>query len=197
MELDELKAGWSVLNERLQQQEIVNKRLLQEMICNRTNSARSRLLRLDVFGLVSILLGIIVVSLAFAFTKGIFTLPVFILLEIILAHALITEIYISSFLFRFDIESKKLPELLRLTLNYRLWVKRNQFISFAVVIVGIPVLLYFLPGELTHEVWRYLLAASIVIGGLTVSYFTYVYFYKPNIATIEKGLKELKEFEQE
>ncbi len=43
MELEELKAGWNVLNERLAQNEILNKRIIKDMIVTRTNSALSRL----------------------------------------------------------------------------------------------------------------------------------------------------------
>ena len=46
MELEELKAGWNVLNERLAQNEILNKRIIKEMIINRTQSAYERLLGL-------------------------------------------------------------------------------------------------------------------------------------------------------
>ena len=52
MELDELKAGWNVLNERLEQNEILNKRIIKEMIINRTQSAYERLFRFDLFGLI-------------------------------------------------------------------------------------------------------------------------------------------------
>lgn len=39
MELEELKAGWNVLNDRLAQNEILNKRIIKEMIINRTQPA--------------------------------------------------------------------------------------------------------------------------------------------------------------
>ena len=35
MELEELKAGWNVLNERLAQNEILNKRIIKDMIVTR------------------------------------------------------------------------------------------------------------------------------------------------------------------
>lgn len=34
MNFDEMKAGWNVLNERLAQSEIINKRIIKEMITN-------------------------------------------------------------------------------------------------------------------------------------------------------------------
>ena len=42
MELEELKAGWNVLNERLAQNEILNKRIIKDMIVTRTNSVRQQ-----------------------------------------------------------------------------------------------------------------------------------------------------------
>lgn len=38
MELEELKAGWSILNEQLAKSEMLNKRIIKEMITNRTQS---------------------------------------------------------------------------------------------------------------------------------------------------------------
>ena len=52
MELEELKAGWNVLNERLAQNEILNKRIIKEMIVTRTNSALSRLKWMNWGGIV-------------------------------------------------------------------------------------------------------------------------------------------------
>ena len=52
MELEELKAGWNVLNERLAQNEILNKRIIKDMIVTRTNSALSRLKWMNWGGIV-------------------------------------------------------------------------------------------------------------------------------------------------
>ena len=55
MELEELKAGWSILNEQLAKSEMLNKRIIKEMITNRTQSAYERLFRFDLFGLILVL----------------------------------------------------------------------------------------------------------------------------------------------
>lgn len=61
MELEELKAGWNVLNERLAQNEILNKRIIKEMIVTRTNSALSRLKWMNWGGIVLVFVMFILV----------------------------------------------------------------------------------------------------------------------------------------
>ena len=39
MNLDEMKNSWNVLNERLEQNEILNKRIIEEMVASKTKSA--------------------------------------------------------------------------------------------------------------------------------------------------------------
>ena len=61
MELEELKAGWNVLNERLAQNEILNKRIIKDMIVTRTNSALSRLKWMNWGGLILVFVMFILV----------------------------------------------------------------------------------------------------------------------------------------
>ena len=61
MELEELKAGWNVLNERLAQNEILNKRIIKDMIVTRTNSALSRLKWMNWGGIILVFVMFILV----------------------------------------------------------------------------------------------------------------------------------------
>ena len=62
MELEELKAGWNVLNERLAQNEILNKRIIKDMIVTRTNSALSRLKWMNWGGIILVFVMFILVN---------------------------------------------------------------------------------------------------------------------------------------
>lgn len=196
MELDELKAGWSVLNERLQQQEILNKRIIQEMIRNRTNSARSSMLRFDIFGCV--ILFIVLVILPFFFKSvPVVTASSAVMLEGIMIFAFLLQLYATSFIARFRMDTMNLRQLTSLALNYQLWIKRDLYISYVLIILAFPAFLILQQGAITSEIWPYVFVTAILIGTIVLSRFIYTHFYSRHIGTILKGLEELKEFEEE
>ena len=51
MELEELRASWNVLNERLAENEIVNQRIVKEMISQKTKSAFDKIYRMSIYNL--------------------------------------------------------------------------------------------------------------------------------------------------
>lgn len=194
MELEELKAGWNVLNERLAQNEILNKRIIKEMITTRTQSAYERLFRFDLFGIILLItIAILLPFLDVVLRAG--TKPVsFVLLEGILIIGLVTQCILFSFLAKFNMDKMKICELTRLVLKYKLWTKRNYIFG---TILGIIVLItfyfiqraYLVPDAPLRLVVALLFAFTIIcLGG---------YFYKKNIRILEKGLEELREFEEE
>lgn len=194
MELEELKAGWNVLNERLEQNEILNKRIIKEMITNRTQSAYERLFRYDLFGLI-LTFGLCVLFPILVTTGRIVMQPLsFALLEGAVGIGFIMQVFFFSILVRFNMEKKKLCELARLTLTYKLWMKRNFTLGSG---IGVSALVAFLFIEKAR------LAADWEIRLVIVSLFAFIMmfyqirFYLKTIRTIEKGLEELKEFEKE
>lgn len=52
MELDELKSTWNALNERLRKNELLNDRIIKEMITRKASSAWNRLIKWEQMGLV-------------------------------------------------------------------------------------------------------------------------------------------------
>lgn len=195
MELDELKTGWNVLNEQLNQTEILNKRIIREMMENRTDSAYNKLLRTE-------LLGCIVTALAIPFVvyikeTTVLTLGGFFLLAGVLAGGFIMQLFILSFLFRFDLEKKALCELNHLVLNYKLWVKRHLYIAPVVVLLTFAAFFIVEEKSIVHEAWRYCIVGVALLVLMPLALFKNYRFYKRNIAIIEKGLQELKEFEEE
>lgn len=195
MELEELKVGWNVLNERLAQNEILNKRIIKDMITTRTLSAHERLFRFDLFGLI-LLFGICIL---FPFlnvaleTKGLKPLSM-VLLEVVLIVGLVIQIIIFSFLSRFNMDKMKICELSRLVLKYKLWTKRSMTYGLILVVVAI-IGVYFIQRAYLLPYVELQLCIILFFASL-MTYFQ-LGFYKKNIRIIEKGLEELKEFEEE
>lgn len=194
MELEELKAGWGVLNERLEQNEILNKRIIKEMITNRTQSAYERLLRFDIWGfIVSLVLCVVFPILTFSGQLVMKSLS-FVVLEGCLIIGLIMQLFFLSIHIRFDMEKRKLCELARLEYMYKLWMKRNHVIGTGIALVGIIAFLFIEQNRLVAG-WELRMAAAL-LAGVVIAYFQ-IQFYLKNIRAIEKGLEELKEFEEE
>lgn len=194
MELEELKAGWNVLNERLEQNEILNKRIIKDMITTRTLSAYERLFRFDLFGLI--LLPVLCILLPFMDTfLNVGMKPIsLMLLEGLLIIGFVTQIFLFSYLVRFNMDKMKICDLSRLVLKYKLWMKRNY--TFGTILAVIVVIIfyfiqkgYLLPDAPQRLALAFLLAFSMIYFGMR--------FYTKNIEILEKGLEELKEFEEE
>ena len=56
MELDDLKTSWNALDKRLAETEIVNLRIVKEMISQKTKTAYERLMGLNLYTLIANLL---------------------------------------------------------------------------------------------------------------------------------------------
>lgn len=194
MELDELKAGWNVLNERLAQNEILNKRIIKDMITTRTQSAYERLFKFDLFGIILLIaLGILLPFIDVALKAG--TKPIsFVLLEGVLIVGLVAQCFIFSLLAKFNMDKMNISELSRLTLKYKLWVRRN-YVWGTVLATIVLIAFYFIQRAylVSDAPLRLVVAFPFAF---TIIYYT-IRFYKKNIQIIEKGLEELKEFEKE
>lgn len=194
MELEELKASWGVLNERLAQNEILNKRIIKEMITNRTQSAYERLFKFDLFGLVvSVVLCVLFPILDSTGQLSVKPLSLA-LLEGTLIVGLCVQTYLFSILARFNMEKKRLCELSNLALRYQLWMKRSYTYG-TILAMTIIVAFFFIQGayQLPDAVLR--MSVALLLASFIMYY--QIRFYKKNISAIEKGLRELAEFEKE
>lgn len=194
MELEELKMSWNLLNERLEENEILNKRIIKEMITRRTESAYERLFKLNLFKLVVV----IVISLLFpvmyvAGDVGMKTLS-FVLLEVTLTLGLISQIFLFSTLAKFDMEKKKTQELIKLALLYKLWARRNY--TYGTALALIVLIAYWIIQEVHLMQHGFIGMGFILLYAFIVMCYQ-IRFYRKNIRTIEKSLEELKEFEEE
>jgi len=193
MELEEMKAGWDALSNRVARNEILNQRIIKEMVANRTQSAYAKLFRFDLINII--ITAIVTVLLPVLKINSIMTLSSFFVLGCLLVSILTAQIYQFSFLMRFNMESKSLCQLSWLALKYKLWIKRNFMFSFICSFLVI-IAVFLLQGDsIYHDWWRYYIVGFAFAIGILISYLQ-IHFYNRNIITIEKGLKELKDFEE-
>lgn len=191
MNLDELKKGWGVLNERLSQNEVISQRIIKEMILRKTNAAYDSIYRASKWSLMVIfLLGGLL--LPFAKMQG---MPIyretFIAMETFIFLGFLFEGYMFYLLSRFNLNTMKVDEAMRSMLKYKKMYINNQrcakYGALLIIIVCMGLQNAFTP----------------VVIALTIL-FTLIAFFlgytqdkrlRQSLQEIEDGLCELEEYE--
>lgn len=191
MNLDELKKGWSVLNERLSQNEVISQRIIKEMILRKTNAAYDSIYRVSKWSLMVIfLLGGLL--LPFAKMQG---MPIyretFIAMETFIFLGFLFEGYMFYLLSRFNLNTMKVDEAMRSMLKYKKMYINNQrcakYGALLIIIVCMGLQNAFTP----------LVIALTILFTLIAFFLGYTQDkrLRQSLQDIEDGLRELKEYE--
>lgn len=191
MNLDELKKGWGVLNERLSQNEVVSQRIIKEMILRKTNAAYDSIYRASKWSLMVIfLLGGLL--LPFAKMQG---MPIyretFIAMETFIFLGFLFEGYMFYLLSRFNLNTMKVDEAMRSMLKYKKMYINNQrcakYGALLIIIVCMGLQNAFTP----------LVIALTILFTLIAFFLGYTQDkrLRQSLQEIEDGLRELKEYE--
>ena len=194
MNLDEMKNSWNVLNERLEQNEILNKRIIEEMVASKTKSAYDSIYNQELRGLYILLLVALIVLPANRFLGINMKQSSFILLEAVMFLALLFQSVILYSLSKFKLNYMKVNELTRTVLKYRkFYIYNNKYGT----ILGLGSVIIFMISEskITNP-YAFLPVLAVMIIGCIYSY-TKLKLHEQKIKEVEQGLAELKEFESE
>ena len=194
MNLDEMKNSWNVLNERLEQNEILNKRIIEEMVASKTKSAYDSIYNQELRGLYIILLCGLIVLPVNRFLGINMKLSSFILLETVMFLALLFQLAILYSLSKFKLNYMKVNELTRTVLKYRRFCSYNKKYG---TILGLGSVIVFMISEskITNP-YAFVPVLTVMIVGCIYSY-TKMKQHEQKIKEVEQGLAELKEFESE
>ncbi len=194
MNLDEMKNSWNVLNERLEQNEILNKRIIEEMVASKTKSAYDSIYNQELRGLYIILLCGLIVLPVNRFLGINMKLSSFILLEAVMFLALLFQLVILYSLSKFKLNYMKVNELTRTVLKYRRFYSYNKKYG---TILGLGSVIVFMISEskITNP-YAFVPVLTVMIVGCVYSY-TKMKQHEQRIKEVEQGLAELKEFESE
>jgi len=197
MELQEMKNVWASVDARLKENEMLNKRIVQEMLHKKSNKSLSWLVNYDVVGIVVLLVGIPLCIYAYSIHSLIsakITITV-ILVSIILG--IIWYCYkLKSSLINIDF-SKNIKDSLSHINRYNILLKREKIISYSIIIplFSLLAIWYYYSAKMSFHSWTVLFAALIV--GTVVTYWSYKRIYEKNIQSIKKSLEELEELKEE
>ena len=191
MNLDELKKGWGVLNERLSQNEVISQRIIKEMILRKANAAYDSIYRASKWSLMVIfLLGGLL--LPFAKMQG---MPIyretFIAMETFIFLGFLFEGYMFYLLSRFNLNTMKVDEAMRSMLKYKKMYINNQrcakYGALLIIIVCMGLQNAFTP----------LVIALTILFTLIAFFLGYTQDkrLRQSLQEIEDGLRALKEYE--
>ena len=202
MELDELKASWNAFDKRLAESDIVNLRMVKEMIAQKTRRAFDRIYGLNVYYFVVSLL-ILGVVFPYVYMNTPISTTSFVIVETILVIGLYPHIKKLNLLSKFNLEGKSCHELSSLVLQYKKVCHNETY--WTIAIVSIAMVAFYIAELGFNQQANYVLGTRVMLViGLTLLTFALAYViaqwqrrrHATQMLEIEQGLEELREFER-
>lgn len=202
MELDELKASWNAFDKRLAESDIVNLRMVKEMIAQKTRRAFDRIYGLNVYYFVVSLL-ILGVVFPYVYMNTPISTTSFVIVETILVIGLYPHIKKLNLLSKFNLEGKSCHELSSLVLQYKKVCHNETY--WTIAIVSIAMVAFYIAELGFNQQANYVLGTRVMLViGLTLLTFALAYViarwqrrrHATQMQEIEQGLEELLEFER-
>ena len=202
MELEELKASWNAFDKRLAESEIVNLRMVKEMIAQKTRRAFDRVYGLNVYYFVVSLL-ILGVVFPYVYMNTPISTTSFVIVETILVIGLYPHIKKLNLLSKFNLEGKSCQELNSLVLQYKRVCHNETY--WTIALVSIAMVAFYITELGFNQQANYVLGTRVMLViGLTFLTFALAYViaqwqrrrHATQMQEIEQGLEELREFER-
>ena len=201
MELDALKNSWNTLDKRLAETEIVNQRLVKQVVEGKTRTAYDRVYQTNLNGLIqTAVMACVVFPVICALTHlgGISV----VIVEAVLIAGLIPQIWKLCLLSKFDLGGKTCSELRGLLLRYQKVYHNETVIGIIVVCLALVACYIYELGfnksanyVLTDN--RLLLMIGLILLTLALGYVLTRWQrrrHAQQLQDIEQGLKELQAF---
>ena len=202
MELEALKASWNKLDERLAETEIVNLRMVKEMIQQKTRSAYDKIVGQNIYSFVVNML-IICVVFPFVYLNTPIQATSFAIVEGVMIIGLIPMVWKLSLLSKFDLGGKSSSELSRLVLTYKKVCHQEKVWMIGAVCLAM-IAFYILELGFNTEAGYELSTRLILPLGLSLLTMVLGFVFAKwqlrrhaqQLQEIERGLEELREFEK-
>ena len=202
MELDELKSNWNALDKRLAETEIVNFRVVKEMIQQKTKSAYNGIVGQNLY---SIVVNILIIGVLFPYiymNTPIRTIS-FAIVEAMMILGLIPIIWKLSLLSKFDMGGMSCNELSRLVLRYKQICHQQKYWGIAAVCLAMVAFYIIELGFNPTAGYVFEANRVLIVIGLTLFTFAMAFVlglwlhrrHAQQMQEIESGLEELREFE--
>lgn len=200
MELEKLKSRWNTMNQAMSDAEIINMRVVKELISHKTRSAYDSIVMQNVQNIVVNLL-ILFVVFPYVWMNTPISKTSFAIVEVSLTIGLIPLIWKQCILAKINVTDKKCNELSKLVLQYK---KICAHETFATILQACLTMVLFYVSELCfNEYYTYEISAKIlIVVGLTIITLLTAFFiglwqrrrHDELMKEIEDGLEDLREF---
>ncbi len=197
-----MKASWNKLDERLAETEIVNLRVVKEMIEQKTKTAYDHIMGQNVYSFVVNML-IICVVFPYVYLKTPIKATSFAIVEGVMVIGLIPLVWKLSLLSKFDVSGKSSSELSRLVLSYKKICHQEKVWMIGAVCLAM-IAFYILELGFNTEA-GYVLGMRLILPlGLSLLTLVLGFFFAKwqlrrhaqQLQEIERGLEELHELEK-
>ena len=197
-----MKASWNKLDERLAETEIVNLRIVKEMIEQKTKTAYDHIMGQNVYSFVVNML-IICVVFPYVYLNTPIKTTSFAIVEGVMVIGMIPMVWKLSLLSKFDISGKRSSELSRLVLSYKKICHQEKVWMIGAVCLAM-IAFYILELGFNSEA-GYVLGTRLILPlGLSLLTLALGLFFAKwqlrrhaqQLQEIERGLEELKEYEE-
>ena len=197
-----MKASWNKLDERLAETEIVNLRVVKEMIEQKTKTAYDHIMGQNVYSFVVNML-IICVVFPYVYLNTPIKATSFAIVEGVMVIGLIPLVWKLSLLSKFDVSGKSSSELSRLVLSYKKICHQEKVWMIGAVCLAM-IAFYILELGFNTEA-GYVLGMRLMLPiGLSLLTLVLGFFFAKwqlrrhaqQLQEIERGLEELHELEK-
>ena len=202
MELEALKASWNKLDERLAETEIVNLRVVKEVIQQKTRSAYDKIIGQNIYSLV---VNVLIICGVFPYVYMCTPIQTtsFAIVEGVMIIGLIPMVWKLSLLSKFDLSGKSSSELSRLVLTYKKVCHQEKVWMIGAVCLAM-IAFYILELGFNTEAGYELSTRLILPLGLSLLTMVLGFVFAKwqlrrhaqQLQEIERGLEELREFEK-
>ena len=164
MEIDEIKSIWNDMNTRLEKNESLNKKLLDEIMDNRHQTAKDKLMKYEVRYLI--------ISVVFSFitplyySNGIFSLTGCIMFSGLFVLAALWQVYKVVLLQKMKMELFSTTELLQKALKFKIITRMRTIIGLSLMIPFLAIFVMVSP-QLKQPAILTAMGVGVVVGLIT------------------------------
>ena len=199
MELEELKNRWTSVDERLKKQEMLNTRMVEEMLKDKSKGALSKLINYETLSgtvsLAAIPLGFWLLSEP-RFADTFFPKLIFIAVIIMATVQVILSGYaLRNCLMKINF-SANIRDNMSFVNKFGIYYRKTKMANYLIVIPVLSLLgiLSYYELNASFHLWVFLIAALLFATGITI--WIYKAVYDKSIQTIKESLAELSELEE-
>ena len=202
MELEELKNTWAALNNRLKDNELLNKRLIQGMLSDKSNKSLNKLVNIEIINILTVL--IVIPPCIWFLSDSRMGFNNFLFPKILFVAVLAIGFFeiswggfkLKKYLLKIDF-SKYIMDNMRYVNKFAICYRKGKMINyfFTIPVLSLLGILSYYELKAPFHLWIFLFVCLTI--GFITSYWIYKKVYDTNIQSIKKSLEELKELEED